>query len=248
MRVFSVSDKGPVRKENQDHGEACRLRVPRGAALLVCDGMGGANSGALASTLAAGAFLAHLKNRLSASRKNRMLLPYWMREACAAANAAVYERACAEEAHAGMGTTLVAAVILGKRAEILNVGDSRAYLIRGETITQLTRDHSVVAELTELGKITPEQARIHPNRNLITRAVGVDDHVEPDPYSVQLRRGDRLLLCSDGLSNTLEDDELLAVCRRSRDAAVICRTLVETAVARGAGDNVTAAAAVVESL
>lgn len=245
MRAFSVSDKGPVRKENQDFGEAVRLRSPRCTVLLVCDGMGGANSGALASSLAADAYLARLRELLTSGRKKSALLSYWMREACSSANTAVYDRAVADAANDGMGTTLVSAVILGRQAEILNVGDSRAYLIRGDTVTQITRDHSVVMELVALGELTPEQAAHHPNRNLITRAVGVEPTVEADVFSLRLRRGDRLLLCSDGLSGTLSEETLCALSRQSRDAAAICRSLVDRAVELGARDNVTAAVAVI---
>ena len=244
MRAFSVSDKGPVRKENQDHAEAVRLRLHRGAILLVCDGMGGANSGALASTLAAGTYLERLKGLLSGRKKNTALVPDWMQEACAAANAAVFSRAAAEEANAGMGTTLVSAVLLGRHAEVLNVGDSRAYLIRGDSVEQITRDHSVVADLVESGAITSEEALRHPNRNLITRAVGVEPEVESDLFSLHLRRGDRLLLCSDGLSNTLSDSELLSLARKGRSASAVCHALVDRAVEKGARDNVSAAIAI----
>ena len=244
MRVFSVSDKGPVRKENQDHAEAVKLRAPKAAVLLVCDGIGGANSGALASTLAAGAYLERLKSLLEGSKKNTVLVPLWMSDACTAANTAVYSRACSEPATEGMGTTLVSAVVIGHRAEILNVGDSRAYLIRGKELRQITRDHSVVAELVALGELTPEQALQHPNRNLITRAVGVEQSTESDLFSLRLRRGDRLLLCSDGLSNTLTEEELLTLARAGRSASRVCHALVDRAVEKGARDNVTAAIAI----
>ena len=244
MRAFSVSDKGPVRKENQDHAEAVRLRAPRAVVLLVCDGMGGANSGALASTLAAGAYLERLRSLLAGSRKSAAIVPLWMQDACSAANAAVFSRANMEPANAGMGTTLVSAVVTGHHAEIINVGDSRAYLIRGQKLTQLTRDHSVVAELVERGELTPEQALHHPNRNLITRAVGVEDAVESDFFSLHLRRGDRLLLCSDGLSNTLSEEELITLAHAGRSASKACHALVDRALDKGARDNVSAAIAI----
>lgn len=245
MRAYAVSDKGPVRKENQDRGETSMFRPLRGMILTVCDGMGGANSGALAASIAIESYHEALKSHLSASKKSRVLLSFWMKQACGAANAAVYRRAIAEEANTGMGSTLVSAVIHGKDAEIVNVGDSRAYLIRGKSMEQITRDHSVVAELVSMGEITAEQARIHPNRNLITRAIGVDSQVEPDTYSVRLRRGDRLLLCSDGLSNTLDPDTIRSICENGSNAESICRALVDRAVSLGARDNVTAAVAVV---
>ena len=205
--------------------------------------MGGANSGSLASLIAADIFLDRIQRLLAVGKKQLTSLPQWMQESCAAANAAVYERG-SNPAHAGMGTTLVSAVVHGRRAEIINVGDSRAYLIRGRKITQITRDHSVVAELVASGSLTPEEAAVHPNRNLITRAVGVEPAVEADHYSLRLRPGDRLFLCSDGLSNTLTEAELFAFTRCSRDAAVACQALVDLALEKGARDNVTAAVAI----
>ena len=245
MRAFSVSDKGPVRKENQDHAEAVRLRAPRATVLLVCDGMGGANSGALASTLAAGAYLERLRSLLAQGKKSAAIVPIWMQDACSAANAAVFSRANMEPANAGMGTTLVSAVVVGHHAEIINVGDSRAYLIRGQELTLLTRDHSVVAELVERGELTPEQALHHPNRNLITRAVGVEQSTESDLFSLRLRRGDRLLLCSDGLSNTLSEAELITLAHVGRSAGKACHALVDRALDKGARDNVSAAIAII---
>lgn len=245
MRAYAISDKGPVRKENQDRGETCAVRAPRGLILAVCDGMGGAKSGALASSVAIENYLSVLKAHLTSSKKSRVLLSYWMKEACRSANAAVYQRAISDESNAGMGTTLVSAVILGKTAQILNVGDSRAYLIRDHSIAQITRDHSVVAELVAMGELTAEQARIHPNRNLITRAIGVEEQVDADLFSITLRRGDRLLLCSDGLTNTLDIDTICSLCVSGRSAEAICRALVERAVSIGARDNVTAAVAIV---
>lgn len=243
MRTCCVSDKGPVRSENQDRGVAVRLKTPRCSILVVCDGMGGANSGSLASSIAAETYLDRLKRLMTAGKRQTPSLSRWMQESCAAANAAVYERG-SNPAHAGMGTTLVSAVVMGRRAEIINVGDSRAYLVHGKSITQITRDHSVVAELVASGSLTPEAAAVHPNRNLITRAVGVEPAVESDMYTLRLHRGDRLLLCSDGLSNTLTETELFSYARCSRDAALVCQALIDLAVEKGARDNVTAAVAI----
>ena len=243
MRTCCISDKGPVRSENQDRGAAVRLKSPRCSILVVCDGMGGANSGSLASTIAMETYLDRIKRLLAAGKDLSTSLPQWMQESCAAANAAVFERG-SNPAHAGMGTTLVSAVVKGRTAEIINVGDSRAYLIRGRKITCITRDHSVVAELVASGSLTPEEAAVHPNRNMITRAVGVEPAVEPDGYTLRLRRGDRLLLCSDGLSNTLTETELFSYARCSRDAAMVCQALIDLAVEKGARDNVTAAVAI----
>lgn len=243
MRVCSISDIGPVRSENQDRGEVRTVKSPKCTILTVCDGMGGAKSGALASLIAMETYFDRLVRLISAGKKSTDQIPQWMREACLAANAAVYDRASNPD-HAGMGTTLVSAVVHGRRAEILNVGDSRLYLIRGRKITRVTRDHSVVEELLSQGAITEAEAAVHPNRNLITRAVGVEPTVEADLFSLRLHRGDRLLLCSDGLSNTLTEAELVSYMRCSRSAELVCQALIDLAIEKGARDNVTAAVAI----
>lgn len=243
MRVCSISDTGPVRSENQDRGEVRVIKSPKCSILAVCDGMGGAKSGALASLIAMEAYLDRLHRLILAGNKHFDLLPQWMREACNAANAAVYERGTNPD-HAGMGTTLVSAVVFGRHAVILNVGDSRAYLIRGRKILRITQDHSVVEELLAQGTITEAEAAVHPNRNLITRAVGVEPAVEADVFTQRLRRGDRLLLCSDGLSNTLTEAELVSYMRCSRSPELVCQALIDLAIEKGARDNVTAAVAI----
>ena len=244
MRAFSLSDIGPVRKENQD---CCDVRVfhrPHTVLMTVCDGMGGANSGALASFLALETYQNRMTSFLRAERNQPKPLSEWMRLACDAANLTVFRKSSMESQHLGMGTTLVSAVIIGRRAEILHVGDSRAYLIRKSGIEQLTRDHSLVEEMLESGMITPEEAEHHPQKNMITRAVGVCETVQADVTLVSLSAGDRLLLCSDGLSNSLSAEEMLTISRRGLRPAAICRELVERACANGARDNVTAAIAI----
>ena len=139
-----------------------------------------------------------------------------------------------------MGTTLVAAVLRGNRAELLNVGDSRAYLVGRRHLQQITRDHSYVADLVESGSISPQQAAHHPNRNLITRAVGVDERVEPDLYSVTLKPGQYLLLCSDGLSNLVTRPEMLYEITHGQPGEAACRRMIDIANRRGSPDNVTA--------
>ena len=144
-----------------------------------------------------------------------------------------------------MGTTIVGGVIKSNGiGHIINVGDSRAYLIsrRNDTISQITRDHSLVEDLLEYGVITPEQVKTHPQRNVITRAVGTDSQVEADYFNFELGIGDILMLCSDGLSNTLSDEEMLEQAKLHREPEDLCRALMDLALARGARDNVTVVA------
>ena len=240
MRTCCVSDKGPVRSENQDRGIAVKMKSPRCSILVVCDGMGGANSGSLASLIASETYLDRIKRLLVVGRKQTSFLPQWMQESCAAANAAVYERG-SDPAHSGMGTTLVSAVLIGRRAEIINVGDSRAYHIsrKNNSIVQITRDHSLVEDLVEYGAITKEQAKHHPQRNVITRALGSDADVEADYYEINLALGDMLILCSDGLSNIVSDEEILDYAVDYPEPEILCRALMSKALNRGARDNVT---------
>ena len=163
-----------------------------------------------------------------------------MRAACDAANQAVYGRACADPELRGMGTTIVAACVRHGRLTVLHVGDSRAYLVGLRRMQQITTDHSLVQELIASGQVLPGQAHRHPRRNVITRAVGVGAKVEPDCRSMPFPLGARLLLCTDGLSNTLTDVQMHDFCRSSRDAKQICCRLIAAALSRGARDNVTA--------
>ena len=163
-----------------------------------------------------------------------------LRSALELANRAVYDRACAEPDLRGMGTTIVAACVRRGRLTVLHVGDSRAYLVGLRRMQQLTTDHSLVQELVASGQVLPEQAHRHPRRNVITRAVGVGPQVEPDCRTLPFPLGARLLLCTDGLSNTLSEGQMHDFCRGSRDAKQICGRLIAAALARGARDNVTA--------
>lgn len=241
MKQFSLTDRGTVRKENQDSALVTEIRARHCYAVIVCDGMGGVHGGKLASELAVSAYMAELRRSLLRSSEKRPALRPLMQAACAAANDVVYRYSRSNTEYAGMGTTLVAATIRGATAELLNVGDSRAYLITRRGVTQLTQDHSMVEEMVQRGEITREEARSHPQKNFITRAVGVDAAVEADSFTVKLHYGDRLLLCSDGLSNALSEETIGEICRGSRGPDQICRKLIQQANARGARDNITAA-------
>lgn len=238
IKAWGVTDKGAVRNQNQD---AYYLDVPdQGLALaVVCDGMGGAKAGNVASTLAVNAFVDALRSNIFSeghSQKPGDVLA----AAAEIANSAIYYRASVDQDCQGMGTTMVAALVEPKRAHILNIGDSRCYLVTGDGITKVTRDHSVVEDLVQRGKITPEEARLHPRKNLITRALGAEEKVRADLYQLDLTDGDYLLLCSDGLSNVVTDQELLYEILHGGRPESCCQRLLEIAMSRGAPDNVTA--------
>ena len=239
MRAWGMTDVGLRRHENQDTYAFETFGAPDTVVAVVCDGMGGVSGGQLASSLAVSTFmeelhaLAHVDMTVEQVRE--------MESFCVArANRAVYDRAREDVVYHGMGTTLVAAVASPDVAVVCNVGDSRAYHIGAEGIRRVTRDHSVVEEMIEAGNITPEQARTHPNRNLITRALGPDQNTACDAFIVPLAEGDSLLLCSDGLIVTAEDNELFDIVRAENDGAVALERLLELARSRGAPDNVTA--------
>jgi serine/threonine protein phosphatase PrpC len=161
----------------------------------------------------------------------------WLTDAVQAANLAVYTHR--QSAGTNMGTTLVAALVIGNTAHIANVGDSRAYLINDDGIRQITTDHSLVERLIALGQITPDEARIHPQRNVIYRTVGDKEEAEIDLFVQQLNPGDSLLLCSDGLSGKVEDVEIWRLGRRGRSPQEACEQLVQAANDNGGDDNVT---------
>ena len=193
MDLCAITDKGRVRRENQDSCYIYREEENDLALLLVCDGMGGHNAGNVASSLAATVFAGEVKEGLANARVTGAVCNL-MKSALRTSNNAVYELSDAEESCRGMGTTLVSAIVLGDDATVMNVGDSRAYHVSADVIRQVTRDHSVVEDMVERGDITREESRTHPSKNLITRAVGTSLFVEADFFSVKLRHGDTLLL------------------------------------------------------
>ena len=239
MRAWGMTDVGLRRHENQDTYAFEAFGLPDTVVAVVCDGMGGVRGGQVASALAVSTFmeelhkLAHVDMTVEQVRERASFC-------VSRANAAVYERAIEDAQYYGMGTTLVSAVASPDVAVVCNVGDSRAYHIGADGITRVTRDHSVVEEMIEAGNITPEQARTHPNRNLITRALGPDKNTICDVFVIPLAEGDSLLLCTDGLIVTAEDDELLEIMRGEPDGAAALDRLLELAKSRGAPDNVTA--------
>ena len=237
MQCWGLTDPGCVRTQNQDVYQIEKLD---GNTMLciVCDGMGGAKSGNVASSLAADVFVQEVrrnwKHGLSDERIDQIL-----QSAVKLANFTVFDQAQQFEEFNGMGTTLVAALVHGKKATIIHVGDSRAYAITREGIRQLTRDHSVVQMMLERGELTPEQARTYPGKNLITRAIGTEGIIQSDLTHLTLERGDSLLLCSDGLSNTMDEQEILFEVVHGVNKQYCCQRLLDIAKNRGAPDNVT---------
>jgi len=239
LRTAAHTDVGLRRRGNEDR----YVVDPEFGLCLVADGMGGHSAGQVASALAAASVLASLQeskgSRVSASEKLRCALED--------ANRAIYEAARQNPLYAGMGTTVVALLVEGERAALAHVGDSRAYRVRGGRIRQLTDDHSVVGELLRRHEITADDAREHPHRHMLTRALGVRGHVQPDLAELTLVRGDRFVLCSDGLTNHLEDHEIAKLSSESDDLEACCQALIELANRRGGEDNITVALASCEA-
>ena len=237
MNLWGITDIGSVREQNQDDYYIEQVEPDLGLA-IVCDGMGGARAGNIASQLAVQTFLETAKS--SPPQEWRAEPEALLHSAAQQANTAVYTMAGREPECRGMGTTMVAALVVGQNAYILNIGDSRCYLVQPGGIRRLTRDHSVVEDLVTRGKITPEQARQHPQKNLITRALGAEAQLRADLYRQALSPGDALLLCSDGLSNVVTEQEVLYEVLHGGPAEDCCRRLLDIALLRGAPDNVTA--------
>lgn len=242
MNVYSKTDIGLQREENQDTVWSEMLSETACAAVL-CDGMGGEQSGGLASQMAVDIISKRIKESFS-EMMNKNSVRNLLITAVSAANSIVYETAQRDFDKCVMGTTCVAAIVFGGCAYIVNVGDSRAYHLftsgEDECIRQVTRDHSHVQELVERGEITEEQAKTHPKRNKITRAIGADSSVTPDYFELDMNDGDMLLLCSDGLSSYGDDMDILDICFevKSEDCA---EALVRYANNNGGHDNVSVA-------
>ncbi len=240
MNCFGLTDCGITRTENQDSFLIEECDKASCSILALCDGMGGANAGGLASRLSAKEFVNYIYHHLSVFSTRITDYPRIMMEACEQANGVAFAYSQFGDNLSGMGTTLVGAVIRRNgNGYILNVGDSRAYVLHRRNMAQISKDHSLVAELLDAGIITPEQALHHPQKNVITRALGAEQAVEADIFQVNLSPGDTLLLCSDGLSNIVPEEEMCAVLLDSSDAQSACRDLLDLALSRGAPDNVT---------
>jgi serine/threonine protein phosphatase PrpC len=230
MRVYAATDIGRVRPINEDSFYAPK---PGQRFCAVADGMGGHNAGEVASAIAIRAIEEDLSDSALPAEEA-------LRRAVERANAEIYRASREKEGLSGMGTTITALFLDGKTAHIAQVGDSRAYLIRNRAILQITTDHTLVEEMVLSGLITPTEARNHPKRNYITRALGTSESVEVDLLRLDTRPEDVFLLCSDGLSNFLSEREMLDILLTGMRPEDKLKTLIERALHRGGHDNITA--------
>lgn len=241
MNYYSATDVGRVRSMNQDYIFASGRPVGKLPNLfVVADGMGGHNAGDRASSYA----VEVVRESIRGSRERNPIKN--LRQAIESANKKVLEEANREEIYRGMGTTIVAATIVKGTLYVANVGDSRLYII-GEHIRQITRDHSLVEEMIRSGNLTREEGRWHPDKNIITRAVGVGRRVEIDFFEWKLSRRDTVLLCSDGLSNMVEDAQIEKIIKEEGSLRKAGEKLVEAANRNGGYDNISVLLANIEA-
>ena len=254
VELFARTEIGCVRERNEDAFVVANVAtgerglrpgttqqiLGEGIALIgVCDGMGGAAAGDVASKLGAEALYDTIMSTTPlsdvASVQESLL------SAAGAANRAIAEYARNNPGKRGMGTTMTAALVFGTDLHLLHVGDSRAYLRRGRSLTQLTTDHSVVGQMVASGQLTPEQARSYEHRNVLLQALGVQPVIQPELVVVKLNAGDVLMMCSDGLTGPLDDQRVLEIMLEVQDPMRCCRALTEAACAAGGPDNITVA-------
>ena len=237
MQYWGLTDPGCVRPQNQD--SFAMEQLDRNTVLcVVCDGMGGAKSGNIASTLAVDVFVQEVRRTWTASM-NQEKVNQMLHSAVKLANFTVYDQSRQFEEFDGMGTTLVAVLVHNRHVTVAHVGDSRAYRVNGDGIWQMTRDHSLVQMMVERGELTQEMAKSYPGKNFITRAIGTEPIVLCDIANLELSKGEYLVLCSDGLSNVLDDQEILFEVVHGVDKRDCCQRLLDIAKHRGAPDNVT---------
>lgn len=239
VKMWGATDTGLVRMENQD-AYIIREETETGHAVcVVCDGMGGPAGGRMASGIAVETYLKELEGRLRPDMHTREIREA-SAEAVQEANLAIRRAAEVNEEFRYMGTTLVSAVTYADGAVITNVGDSRAYAVSRDGITRITKDHSLVQNMVDRGEIPPEAARYHPQRNVITRALGPDEVVQADTFVWSMEPGSWLLLCTDGLTETMSDQEILFEILHGGGKDDCLERLFSIARGRGAPDNVTA--------
>lgn len=232
LKTFSITDIGKKRKLNQDYVYTSEMPVGNLPNIfIVADGMGGHKAGDYASKYTVETVVKEIE--ASPDKDPEKILS----KAIETANAQIIKLAMENENLSGMGTTVVAATCIGTHLRVANVGDSRLYVV-GDKITQITRDHSYVEEMVRMGEIDRETARNHPDKNIITRAVGATDTVDIDFFDVELNPGDIVLMCSDGLTNMLEDEEIRMILNGQRDIVEKTQELVKAANNNGGKDNI----------
>jgi protein phosphatase len=235
LKIIGNSDIGKVRKENQDAFWIHRFD-DQSCIAVVCDGMGGARGGQQASSFAIETVRAYFEDKSSSEKIKKSF-----DKVVSDCNKLVFEQSNQNEALYGMGTTMVMVYIKDKTAYFSNIGDSRAYHIKNGSICQITKDHSAVQELVDSGHITERQAKIHPNKNVITRAIGIEENIEYDYFESAVSPGDIILLCTDGLTNNVDENEIQFEASGG-DFEDLSTRLIELANHRGGTDNITVAA------
>ncbi len=248
MTYYGKTDTGIVRSENQDNFglEKIKLKCTGEELLLavVCDGMGGANAGQLASRLALDSFMNYVTKQIEAfgediSKPENIPFEKILRDGVKITNKAVFSKAVEKEEYKGMGTTLVAVLCAGNVLYTVNVGDSRMYSLSHDELCQITHDHSYVQSLVDNGSISAEEAKNHPEKNIILRAIGTTSNIEPDVFISESLPG-AVLLCSDGLSNMVSDREICEILSSDANVEEMTDTLISTANDAGGRDNITA--------
>lgn len=240
MKAFAKTDIGSKRSMNQDSYYCNETSVGSFHNLfIVADGMGGHKAGDQASKLC----VTQMEDAISKSAHKTPVSIF--EEAVAKANLAVYQEAKGNIEYEGMGTTMVACTVQNDTMYVANIGDSRLYLLR-EKLHQITSDHSLVEELVKKGNLTESEARIHPQKNIITRALGTDSQVSADYFEVAIQKGDIILLCSDGLSNMIDDEDMEYIVNQSRSLEDAGKALVDKANQNGGDDNITVVLAKIE--
>lgn len=235
MQCWGATDRGIVRNVNQDYFIANTIAELDIAIMVICDGMGGANAGHIASKYAANCFYDEIRMNIRADMDDTYIKKI-MTIAMNKSNTFVFDMSIKEPEFNGMGTTLVGAISTREKTYIINIGDSRGYSITENNITQITRDHSLVAEMIKNGKITEKQAQNHPQKNYITRAVGVEKNVESDIFIIDNKLG--IMLCSDGVSNMILDDDIYNIIKNNENLEMLCKNVIGTANKNGGKDNI----------
>lgn len=237
MKIFAKTDKGMVRSINQDCFDFEVVDTNFSWA-LVCDGMGGTNSGEIASNLAR----LCVKNEMNKNYKNGLTeceIKNLMLESISKSNRDILEKSLENKEYEGMGTTIDLAVVIGDKLHVAHVGDSRVYLISKDKIEQITTDHSMVQEMLDSGEITSEQAKVHPKKNIITRALGVHEQLDADYVSKKLEKGDVVFMCTDGLSNYIDMENILKYINKYKEQELVEKFILNVNEL-GGNDNTTA--------
>ena len=240
LRYAAATHTGLIREINEDFHTVVKQEEGSGLphVFIIADGMGGHNSGEVASRLA----VEYTEELLAQYEENTLKqkgIPGMVQEIIERANTKVYEKDCTDIEHIGMGTTIIMSVFAGQRVVTGHVGDSRLYLISGGSIQKITIDHSLIEELIRNGTITRAEASNHPNKNIITKAIGSEREIQVDIYETSIRAGDKMLLCTDGLTNMVDDEEILSILVNEEDPETACKSLVGKAIEHGGTDNIT---------